>query len=174
MNTPLITLLATALCTTPAVAELAASAPEGFTTRHVQEFPAPPATLYRVMVEEVAHWWEADHTWSGKAENLYIDARIGGCFCERLPDGGFAEHLRLVYLAPGREVRFQGALGPLQQMGAQGTMSWVIEATEGGSRLTWTYTVHGWTEDGFGAIAPAVDFVNGAQVAGIVRRVGSG
>lgn len=169
----LVLLLAGLMGGVDARAELRDAGPGGFTTYHVADFAVPPAELYRVLVDEVSQWWDSDHSWSGDAANLYIEARPGGCFCERLPDGGWVEHLRIVYLAPGREIRLQGALGPLQQMGLQGAMVWLIEATETGSRLNWSYIVHGYQEDGFKGLAPAVDFVNGLQVSRLAARIGS-
>jgi hypothetical protein len=165
-------LLAGMLVAGPATAELRDSSPGGFTTHHQLELPVPPAALYQHLVQ-ISDWWEPDHSWSGDANNLYLEAKPGGCFCERLPDGGWVEHLHLVYLAPGKELRFNGALGPLQQLGLQGAMSWKIEATETGSRLDWTYTVHGhMAEDGLLGLAPVVDAVNGAQVARLAALLG--
>jgi len=157
-----------------AQAELRDAGPGGFTTRHVVDLAVPPAELYRVLVEEVSQWWDPAHSWSGDAANLYIEAKPGGCFCERLADGGWVEHLHIVYLAPGKEIRLQGALGPLQQMGLQGAMSWLIEPIENGSRLSFTYIVHGYQEDGFKALGPGVDSVIGMQLQRLAARLGSG
>ena len=170
----LMLLLALLLAVPLAQAELLDAGPGGFTTRHVVDLPVPPAELYRVLVEEVSQWWSPEHSWSGDAANLYIDAKPGGCFCERLADGGWVEHLRIVYLAPGKEIRLQGALGPLQQMGLQGAMLWLIEPSESGSRLSFTYIVHGFQEDGFKALGPGVDSVVGMQLQRLAARVGSG
>jgi hypothetical protein len=84
------------------------------------------------------------------------------------------EHLRLIYLAPGKAMRFDGALGPLAEMGLKGTMTWAIEAVDGGgSRITFTYVVHGFLPDGFADIAPAVDGVVGEQLTRLAARLGS-
>ena len=53
------------------------------------------------------------------AKNLSIDARPGGCFCEKLPNGGGVEHARVVYVAPREVLRLSGALGPLQGVGCR-------------------------------------------------------
>jgi hypothetical protein len=148
----------------PSRAEVTVIGPGGFAVAHAIETAAAPEDAYRATVEDIAKWWDGDHSWSGAAENLYLDARPGGCFCERLPDGGGVEHLRIVYLAPGREIRLQGGLGPLQSMGLQGSMSWKILPQETGSKLAWQYTVHGYLDNGFEAIAAAVDGVIGAQL----------
>jgi uncharacterized protein YndB with AHSA1/START domain len=159
-------ILALGTLSTVCRAEVTSVGTSGFSVSHSIETFAGPDTVYRAIVEDIAKWWEGDHSWSGDAANLYFDARLGGCFCEKLPGGG-VEHLRIIYLAPAREIRMQGALGPLQPMGLQGTMTWKIEPSDAGSVLDWKYTVHGHLEGGFAGIAPAVDGVIGAQLAGL-------
>lgn len=169
-----LALLALLMAFPLARAEVSGLGSGGFTTSHSLEVAASPADSWQALVD-VAGWWNGDHSWSGQAENLYLDARAGGCFCERLPNGGWVEHLRIVYLAPGRELRLQGALGPLMQLGVQGTMTWSVEATEeGGSRLSFTYVVHGHLTEGFDGIAPAVDGVIGEQLGRLGARLESG
>jgi len=160
------------LCASPALrAELVHSGENGFTVRHSLITAAEPFVTYRTMTAHIDQWWNPDHSWSGKAANLYLDAEPGGCFCERLPDGGFAEHLRIIYLAPGSEIRFSGALGPLQSMAVDGRMIWKIEAAEDGTRVTFTYHVIGHPEGGLAGIAPAVDGVIGEQLQRLGERL---
>ena len=160
------TLLLAAPITT--LAEVKNLGPGGFTSHHQRLLAAPPAEVYATMTGRISKWWEGSHSWSADANNLYVDARPGGCFCERLPNGGWVEHLRVVYLAPNQAIRFKGSLGPLLDLGLDGTMSWQLQASEdGGTQLDWTYTVHGYLEGGFDGLAPVVDAVNGAQVDGL-------
>jgi uncharacterized protein YndB with AHSA1/START domain len=154
-----------------ASAELTEADEQHFTTRHELLTPAKPAAVFRVMTAGIDQWWNPAHSWSGDGGNLYLDAEPGGCFCERLPDGGFAEHLRIIYLAPGAEIRFDGTLGPLQTMAVQGRMTWSIEAAEPGSRVTFTYRVFGHPERGLTGIAPAVDGVIGEQLQRLGERL---
>lgn len=160
-------LLILSLCTAPmaARAEVLELQPGGFVVRHRAEVPLDPGAVWVVMMERIAEWWHPDHSWSADAGNLYIDARLGGCFCERLPaSGGAVEHLRITYFEPGRMVRMEGALGPLSDMAVQGRMTWQIESLESGdSRLTFTYRVHGMRPGGFEDLATAVDGVIGQQ-----------
>lgn len=160
-----------ALMAQPAFAELSNAGDNGFTVTHSIETDAKPFVAYRTMTSHIDEWWSPDHTWSGDASNLYMKVERGGCFCERLPNDGRVEHLRLIYFAPGSELRFDGALGPLQGMGVQGRMIWKIEALEAGSRITFTYHVWGHPEGGLAAIAPAVDGVIGQQLAGLGKRL---
>ena len=133
---------------------------------------AEPFVIYRTMTSHVDQWWSAEHSWSADAANLYMKIEIGGCFCERLPDNGRVEHLRIIYLSPGKEFRFDGALGPLQTMPVQGRMIWKIEAADNGSKVSFTYMVYGHPEGGLAGIAPAVDAVIGEQLNRLGERLG--
>jgi hypothetical protein len=150
------------------VQELSAN---GFSVRHTLHTDAATAVSWTVMTNHIDEWWNPEHSWSGSAENLYIEAKVGGCFCEHLQQGGGVEHLRIIYLNPGRELRFDGALGPLQTLAVQGRMVWQIEADETGSSITFLYRVHGYLEGGFEGIAPAVDGVIGEQLERLGTRL---
>lgn len=165
MNTRLLGKVVLAFMAFPmaAQADLGAVSGGGFTTSHTINTSADPQAVYAAM-QEISQWWHPDHSWSGDANNLYLDARPGGCYCERLPDGGGVEHLRIIYLAPGKEIRFNGALGPLQGMAINGRMIWKIEPAENGSTVSFTYHVIGFVDGGFEGLATAVDGVIGEQL----------
>jgi len=148
----------------PATAEVLQAGEGGFSVHHSVEIAAEPFVVYRSMTSNIDQWWNGEHSWSADASNLYLEPELGKCFCERLPDGGKVEHLRIIYLSPGKEIRFDGALGPLQMMAVDGRMIWKIEAAENGSKVSFTYHVHGYTEGGLAPIAPAVDAVIGEQL----------
>jgi hypothetical protein len=143
----------------------------GFTVSHSIETGAAPYVVYRTLTSHVDQWWNGEHSWSGDAANLYMKIERGGCFCERLPENGRVEHLRIIYLEPGKEIRFDGALGPLQSMAVDGRMIWKIEPREEGSRVSFTYKVFGHPEGGLAGIAPAVDGVIGEQLTRLGERL---
>ncbi len=60
---------------------------------------ATPARAWKSLVD-VGAWWDPEHTYSGSTRSLRIDARPGGCFCERLKGQGGVEHARVVQVAP--------------------------------------------------------------------------
>lgn len=158
------------------LAEVLNSGPGGFTVNHTVNTTASQKQLWETMVNHIDEWWHPDHTWSGDARNLYIKAELGGCFCEHLSpqDGnssGGVEHLRIVYLKPYHEIRFDGALGPLQTMAVQGRMVWKVAAGENDSSITFTYMVHGFLEGGFADLAPAVDGVISQQLDRLGKRL---
>ena len=82
---------------------------------------APAAKVWETLLHP-ERWWPADHTWSGKRENLSLDATVGGCFCERW-DGSSVEHGRVVMVMPGKLLRLDAALGPLQEMAISGVIN---------------------------------------------------
>ena len=121
--------------------------------------------VWSALVGDVGRWWPAAHTYSGASENLTIDARPGGCFCEALPGGG-VEHLRVAVVWPGRELRMLGGLGPLQPLGVGGALSVQLTALDaGGTRVRFEYRVSGRGLDGW---AEPVDGVIGEQLDGLV------
>lgn len=157
----------------PAAADVVDSSATGFTVRHVLPIPAHPSRVYSAAVDRAARWWNPAHTYSKNAANLTLQARLGGCLCERIANGG-AVHLTVVYLAPQQEVRFVGALGPLQQTGVAGSMLWKLTESAGGTQFEWTYTVGGYMPGGLAAIAPAVDGVLAGQLQRLKRFVETG
>lgn len=143
----------------------AAQAPsDGFSVKHDVVINAPPAEVYRSLVEQVGEWWNPQHTFSGDSRHLSIDARPGGCFCETLPTGGGVEHLRVVHLVPGEMLRLSGGLGPLQAAGVAASLSWKLTRAGSFTRVEVTYVVGGFMEGGLERIAPAVSGVIGEQL----------
>jgi hypothetical protein len=134
----------------------------GFLVRDTALVRVAPATVYE-SIKRVGSWWDPDHTWSGDSRNLSLNAEPGGCFCERLPGGGGVRHMTVVFAAPGKTLRLAGALGPLQQSGLAGSMTWSLSPAAGGTAIEMTYSVGGYFRGGFQEIAPIVDEVLGGQ-----------
>ncbi len=147
-----------------AQAEILSAAANGFNIRHVVEAPnvAPPVVW--AALADVSKWWDPEHTYSGDANNLRLDPYVEGCFCEKLSLYAGIEHARVVYAQPAKTLRLSGALGPLQEFGINGSMTWQIEAAGGGSRVTFTYNVGGYADRPLADWAPIVDEVLGGQV----------
>ena len=139
----------------------AQSAPQvtsnGFLVKLEANINAPAAKVYEAMVGQVGSWWNPAHTYSHDAKNISIDPHPEGCFCEKLPNGGGIEHLRVVYVFPPEVVRFSGALGPLQASGVAGSMTWKLTSGPDTTRFELSYSVGGFIDGGFEKIAPAVE-----------------
>jgi hypothetical protein len=157
--TPLLGLL-TVAATAAGRAEVTASGPSGFSLKIEMPVAVGPRDAFINFVR-IGSWWNKEHTYSGDPPtHLTLDPRPGGCFCERLPNGGFVEHMNVVFSAPGKILRLAGGLGPLQAMGANGVMALQFNADGPNTRLIMTYIVSGFaTGKGLAEIAPAVDGV---------------
>ena len=82
----------------PVPAEVQSVGTNGFEVRETVHVAAPADKAFAALLQP-ARWWSSEHTFSGNAANLVLDARAGGCWCENLPDGGTVEHLHVVYVA---------------------------------------------------------------------------
>ena len=143
-----------------AVSDVAAN---GFTVQIDTHIAAPPDKVYAALIEP-ARWWSSDHTFSGDAKNLHLEAKAGGCWCETLPNGGSVAHLMVVYIDPGKALRLRGALGPFQGLGVSGALTWKLKPAADGTDLSLTYALGGYNKDGFAELSRAGDGVLTAQV----------
>jgi uncharacterized protein YndB with AHSA1/START domain len=163
-----------AILTSPLRGEVIESTAAGFLARHTAAINAPPATVYAALTDGVGGWWDPAHTFSHDARNLSVDAKPGGCFCERLPDGGGVEHMRVVYASPGKLLRLTGAIGPLQEAALAGTMTWNLLSAGGVTTVELTYAVGGFRAGGFRDLPTVVDGVLRGQLARLKARVETG
>jgi len=160
------------LYTAAATAEVKQSAPESFFLSYSTPISASTAKAY-TDVTQVQRWWSSEHTFSGKASNLSLKAEAGGCFCEKW-SGGSVEHGRVIMALPGKLLRLDSALGPLQEFALKGILSFWIKNEDGATSLTVEYRVNGTAASGLDALAPNVDEVLGAQVDRLKRYIGTG
>lgn len=169
MPTRIVCLVAVTLTAGAAVAEVTTTASDHFAVALTATSTAPPASVYRALVNDVGRWWSPDHTFSGDAANLSIDGRAGGCFCEALPDGGSVRHMEVVLAEPGSTLRLSGGLGPLQGAAVAGTLTVAITPAEEGSSVRLDYLVSGYSQPPLDQWAGAVDRVLAEQLARLVR-----
>jgi hypothetical protein len=171
---PVRTLFVVLLCAAPAAqAEIADSTPTGFTVRFSASLHASAAEAYQRILR-IGDWWSSDHTFSGDAHNLSIEGRAGGCFCEKLPDGGSLRHMAVVFAWPGKLLRLYGGLGPLQGIAVAGPMTFQLKPEQGGTRLELSYSVAGYTPQGVSFWAAPVNEVLGAQFARLRTYIDTG
>lgn len=169
--------LAILLFSMAATAEVVESSAAAMKVKEVVEIAAPVEKVYAAFVR-IGSWWDKEHTFSGDAANLSLDVRPGGCFCEKLPDGGGAMHLTVVFVAPNQRITLSGALGPLQTTGATGAMNFSFvpkpSGSEPGSQLTLVYSVGGYYPNGLQSVAAGVDEVLSQQMQRLKRLIESG
>jgi uncharacterized protein YndB with AHSA1/START domain len=134
---------------------------------------AASATKAYVDVTQIQRWWSSDHTWSGKAANLSLKPEAGGCFCERWKDGS-VEHGRVIMAMPGKVLRLETSLGPLQEQALNGILSFWVKTEDSTTTLTVEYRANGSSSSGLDQFAPNVDEVLGAQVDRLRRYIATG
>lgn len=147
-------------------AEVVDAQPNGFEVRRQVVIAAPASAVWATLVTP-AKWWAPAHTWSGSAANLSLGAASGGCFCEKLPNGGSVLHMSTVYAAPGQKLVLTGGLGPMQSSGASGALTFLLAEKDGATTVTATYDVGGYFRGGLDKVAAPVDGVLGQQLAGL-------
>ncbi len=163
-----------AIFAVPLNGEVIESTAAGFLVRNTAVIAAPPAQVYAALTDKVAGWWDPVHTFSHDPRTLSVDAKPGGCFCERLPDGGGVEHGTVVYASPGKLLRVTGAIGPLQEAALAGTMTWTLSPAAGGTSVELTYTVGGFRAGGFRDMPTVIDGVLRGQLARLKAFVETG
>ncbi len=156
-----------------AAAEVLSVAVNGFEVRETAHTAASADHVYAALLLP-SRWWSSSHTFSRSAANLVLDARAGGCWCESLPNGGSVEHLRVVYVSPGKVLRLRGALGPFQGLAVDGAMTWSIQSNAGGTDITLSYAVGGYVKDGFDDLSKAADLVLDEQLGRLKKLVDGG
>jgi hypothetical protein len=155
--------------------EVLDSTPSGFTLKTTVTVAAWRHGVYNALVTSVGRWWDDEHTYSGDAKNLSIDAVPGGCFCEVLPPpGGGVQHAMVVLAIPGKTLRMVGGLGPLQESGLAGALTFEFADRGTGTDVTMTYSVGGYRQGGLESLAPLVDAVLRAQLARLKSFVEKG
>lgn len=147
----------------------------GFTVAHTAQVAASPDDVWK-MLRMPQKWWSKEHSWSGDAENFWLDSQAGGCFCEKLPDEGSGpgsvQHARIIFAKPGELLRLSGAFGPLQGEAVTGTLTIQIRKTPVGSAIRFDYVVGGYMRFKVADISTGVDKVLGEQLAGLADALG--
>lgn len=157
----------------PAAAAVIDAQPGGFEVREQAQIAAPPERVYAT-IGQIDRWWSRQHTYSGDARNLSLDLKAGGCFCERLKEGGAARHMSVILVQPDTTVRLDGALGPLATTGGTGHLTFALSAKDAGTTLVLTYDFGGYAKDGMDKWAAPVDQVLGEQLDRLKRYIETG
>jgi uncharacterized protein YndB with AHSA1/START domain len=173
-STVLMVSIVCAMLAAPLRGEVVETSAAGFSVRNAAAISASPTAVYTALTDKVGGWWDPVHTFSHDAGNLTLDAKPGGCFCERFPDGGGVQHMTVVYASPGKLLRLRGAIGPLQEAAVTGTMTWNLSQSSGGTAVELIYTVGGFRVGGFRDLPTVVDGVLRGQLARLKAFVETG
>lgn len=157
---------------TPARSAVTATGDHGFAIESSATISAGADVVYALLILP-ARWWNSAHSYSGDAANMRIEPHAGGCFCEALPSaagaGGSVEHARVIFAMPARQLRLSGALGPLQEEGVTGTLTFIIAPSGKNTQVTMSYVVGGYMRSDPVEMAPLVDQVLNEQLQGLKR-----
>lgn len=153
-----------ALMVVPAQADVKAAAPDGLIIQIKTEIALDRDDAWARLLD-IGSWWNGSHTYSGNAESMNVDAVAGGCWCE-LWSGGEVEHGRVVLVMPRETLRFSAALGPLQEMGVSGALTFTLSDGPSPSRTSVTvdFKVSGSSLSGLDKLATVIDGVITEQV----------
>lgn len=138
------------------------STPIGFQIEQTVHIAAPPDAVYAALIVP-AKWWNSEHTFSGSAGNLRLEARGGGCFCESWPDGS-VQHATVVDAEPGKILRLRGPLGPFQGHGVDSALTFSLKAVSSGTDLMLDNSVGGYMKGGFGKWPSLADVMLAEQM----------
>lgn len=164
-------LLTSVLLISPIIkAEVVKATDSFFHIRINQEVKVTPAIAYQQLLN-IGDWWSSDHTWFGDAKNMYIEAKAGGCFCEK-SELGEVMHMMVTGVYPDSQIRMTGGLGPLQELGLHGAMTWKFVANEsGGTIITHEYRVNGSGVENLPGLAEVVNNVQTLQVSLLIKKL---
>lgn len=125
-------------------------------------------------VRDIQRWWLADHTYSGKSQNLAFNFSKR-CLEETLPGGGFVRHMEVTQYMPGKRIVLTGGMGPLQEMGIHGAMTiqWILQ-DDNQCQIKLSYKVSGYSPEGLKDLAPIVDSVLSQQMDSFKKYVDQG
>jgi hypothetical protein len=147
----------------PAAADVVTASSNGFEVRETVNLAVKPEAAFAAF-GNIGGWWDAQHTYSGDSSNLRLTLTPGGCFCERFPDGGGIEHMRVTFVEPGKHLILTGTLGPLLYEATTGVLDVQIKPVAGGSQVTLDYRAAGFFKGGADKLAPGVDAVLANQL----------
>jgi hypothetical protein len=157
-------LVALSMCCGSASAEVKASAPDGLVIQIKAEVALDRDDAWARLLD-VGSWWNGAHTYSGSAGSMSIDAVAGGCWCE-LWSGGEVEHGRVVFVMPKEAIRLSSALGPLQEMGVSGALTFTLSdgSSPAKTAITVDFKVSGSSLSGLDKLGPVINGVIAEQV----------
>jgi len=148
-----------------AQADVIDSSPDHFVLRQEANSEISPEDLWEKLIEP-SKWWH--HSYSGNAQNMTLDLKVGGLWKEEWSEGSVA-HGQILYIKNGEQIRLSAPFGPLQAMAVVDI--WTITITpneDGGSTVIFDEIANGSSKSGLDKLAPVVDRV---KTEGLMRLV---
>jgi len=145
----------------------------GFSLQEKVTIKAAPEKVWAELVQP-SHWWDPAHTFSGDPKNMTLDAEPGGCWCEKFPKGGGAQHMTIVNVVPNKLLRMRGALGPFQSTGMDGAMNIVLTQKGDTTEVQLVYNLGGYSWGGYESLPTSADGVLGLQIYRLKQLIETG
>jgi len=160
----ILTTIAGAICLPLfAHSEVVEASPAHFTLHLAAETELKPDQVWTRLIEP-SSWWLSEHTYSGSADHLSLDAQAGGLWREDW-EGGSVAHGTVQSLMEGQSLRLDAPFGPLQGMAVTVIWTITIEPDGDGTRVIFDEVATGSSASGLDQIAPAVDRVKAEAIA---------
>lgn len=167
MNSRILTLLPAAfIFSSSAVADVVTTSDTHYVLHHEASSLLEPDALWDRLIEP-SSWWHPDHTYSGDARNLSLDATAGGLWLETW-DGGSVAHGEVLLVQKGEMLRMNAPFGPLQGIGAYTIWTVTITATDDGSLVTFDEVASAPPGNDMEQLAGAVDYVKTEAIGRLV------
>ncbi len=148
-------------------AEIVSSSDSHFVLRHEAQSTLSADELWQRLTQP-ATWWHPDHTYSGRAENLSLNAEVGGVWREDWDEGAVI-HGTITFLRRGEILRMNAPFGPLQALGAYTIWTITISQDGDGSKVVFDEVSNGPPSADMAETAKAVDFVKGEAIIRLTR-----
>ena len=158
----MITLVCVLAISTATQAAVVDASDTHYRLRHEATSTLAPAAMWRRLLHP-ERWWHPDHTYSGDAANLSLDARAGGYWLENW-SGGSVAHGRVLLVQDERVLRLDAPFGPLQGLGAVATWTITLEPIDEGTRVVFEETATAAPGSAMEAMAKAVDGVKSEAI----------
>ena len=141
-----------------AQAEIVTATSDHFALKLEAESVLTPEEVWARLIVP-ADWWHGEHSYSGDAANLSLEAKAGGVWREDW-DGNSVWHGTVLQAQPNKVLSLSAPFGPLQGLAVQSV--WTITLTPletGGTLIRFDHVTNGTDASNLDQLAPAVNFV---------------
>ena len=149
-------------------AEIVTATSDHFTLKLEAETVLSPEEVWARLIVP-ADWWQGDHSYSGDATNLSLEAKAGGIWREEW-DGNSVWHGTVLQAQPNNVLSLSAPFGPLQGLAVQSVWTITLTPNEtGGTLIRFDHVTNGTAASNLNQLAPAVDFVKSEALKSLAR-----
>ena len=149
-------------------AKVISSSADHYVLKHTATSSMTPEEVWQRLIQP-ATWWHPDHTYSGDSNNLALDLKAGGYWSERWAENAVL-HGTVLNVIHAKLLRLDAPFGPLQGMAVDVVWTISIEATKGGSIVSFEELANGTAMSQLDKLATPVDQVKSQALARLVKN----